>query len=115
MSTSRLSKQKLFGLFELDQAGNVLYSRIEPEGSPAFTDPNVSGNNFFEEVAPFENVEESRQRIGNFTRSHGLADNFNFICHYENGPQPVKVLLARIGTRSNSTPIKSVLVHIRKA
>ena len=115
MSASLINQQKLFGLFELDTAGTVLYSRIEPEGSSSRTGPNIAGTNFFEQVAPFCNAEELRQRIREFTRSQSPADNFNFVCQYDNGPQPVRVLLARIRERSSGEQAKSMLVHIRKA
>jgi hypothetical protein len=110
-----LNQQELFGLFELDSAGTVLYSRIEPDAGASVAAANLAGRNFFEEVAPFENVEEFRQRIANFTRSHGQADNFNFTCRVNDDALPVRVLLARIRERSNGSHTKSILVHIRKA
>jgi|SRR5215213_548674 len=114
MSTSLPDQQKLFGLFEIDPAGTVLYSRMEPDGDGHGNMLDVAGHNFFETVAPFENAEELRQRIARFTRSDGQADNFHFSCHYGNGPMLVKVLLARIRERTNGTHTKSILVHIRK-
>jgi hypothetical protein len=113
MSTTVLGQQNLFGLFELDTTGNVLYSRIETDGEKASA-LDVAGHNFFETVAPFENAEELRRRIQSFTRSDGQADNFHFSCRYGDGPLLVKVLLARIRERSNGRQTKSILVHIRK-
>ncbi|HEX8773669.1 MAG TPA: hypothetical protein VF735_08655 [Pyrinomonadaceae bacterium] len=114
MSTTISDQQKLFGLFELDPAGTVLYSRMEPDGDAFGNMPDVAGHNFFETVAPFENAEELRRRITSFTRGDGQADNFHFACRYENGPLLVKVLLARIRERTNGQHTKSILVHIRK-
>ncbi len=114
MSTSLISQQKLFGLFELDATGTVLYSRIEPDGSSSHTGPSVAGTNFFREVVPFGNVEDLRHRLDRFTRGPSPADSFNFVCQYDNGPQPVRVLLVRIRERSRGEKTKSVLVHIRK-
>jgi hypothetical protein len=116
MSTSFLTEHKLFGLFELDPAGKVLYFRTEPEGDSDCVSPaDLAGRNFFDEVASFENVEEFRRRIGSFTHSNGQADNFNFTCRLNNGLLPVRVLLlARIGERSDGKHKKSILVHIRK-
>ena len=110
MSTSPLIQPKLFGLFELDPAGTVVYSRTEPGGIV----PDMAGRNFFEEAAPFGNAEELRRRIADFTRGEGQAENFHFTCQFEDGPLHVKVLLARIRERSNGQGTKSVLVHIRK-
>jgi hypothetical protein len=114
MSVSLLTEPELFGLFELDDAGTVLYSRIEADGEPDDTRPDISGLNFYEQVAPFENVEEFRRRVTQFARGASPADNFNFDCRYEGYAQPVKVLLARIRERVNHDRTKSVLVHIRK-
>jgi len=116
MSTSFLTEYKLFGLFELDPAGKVLYFRTEPEGDSDRVSPaDMAGRNFFDEVASFENVEELRRRIGSFTHGNGHADNFNFTCRLNNDLLPVRVLLARIGNRSDANQTKSILVHIRKA
>lgn len=115
LKTSLLDRQKLFGLFELDPLGTVLYSRIEPDGNSSGAGPNVAGHNFFDEVIPFENVEEFRERINSFAHSEGQVGNFNFICQLNNESLSVRVLLARIRERSNGDYMKSVLVHIRKA
>jgi hypothetical protein len=115
MKTSLLDQQKLFGLFELDSIGTVLYSRIEPDGNPSAASFNVAGHNFFEEVIPFENVEEFRERINKFTQGDVQVGNFNFVCQLNDESLPVRVLLARIRERSNGEHTKSVLVHIRKA
>jgi hypothetical protein len=114
MKTSLLDRQKLFGLFELDSLGTVLYSRIEPDGNSSGT-MNVAGHNFFDDVIPFENVEEFRERINSFTHSQGQVGNFNFVGQLNNESLSVRVLLARIRERSNGEHTKSVLVHIRKA
>jgi hypothetical protein len=114
MSTSLLILQKPFGLFELDTTGTVLYSRVEPDGDGRGVAPDVSGLNFFDDVASFENAAELRHRIATFTDSEGQADSFHFTCLFDNGPLPVKVLLARIRERSNGRRTKSILVHIRK-
>jgi hypothetical protein len=114
MSASLLNQQKLFGLFELDPLGTVLYSRIEPDGVSHETAPNVAGHNFYKEVAPFDNMEEFRRRISDFAHSDGQADSFRFTCQCDGGSLPVKVLLARICERSSGKRTKSILVHIRK-
>jgi hypothetical protein len=113
MSTSLL-EQQLFGLFELDSAGTVLYSRVEPDGDADAAAPSAAGHDFFNEVASFSNAEELRHRIAAFTSSEAQADNFHFTCLGDGGPLLVKVLLARVRERSNGRHAKSVLMHIRK-
>jgi hypothetical protein len=118
MSTASRFKQNLFGLFELDPAGTILYSRIEPTGGDTangLSATDVTGRNFFDEVVSFENVEEFRRRVADFTRSGGHANNFNFNCQFDSEFEAVRVLLARIRERAEGNHTKSILMHIRKA
>lgn len=110
MSASVLTTQALLGLFELDGAGKILYYRTDD----ASLSPDMTGHNFYDEVAPFENIEEFRQCVTDFTRGAKPADSFDFDCHYEGADHPVRVLIARICERLNRNSTKSVLVHIRQ-
>jgi hypothetical protein len=109
MSVSLLTAQEILGLFELDAGGKVLYYRMDSAGTP----PDMTGHNFYDEVAPFENVEEFRQCVTDFTQGAKAADSFDFDCRYEGSDRPIRVLLARIRERVNYNITKSVLVHIR--
>ena len=116
MSREGVTTKKLFGLVELDPAGTVLYTRIEPDGSQqSGAVPDYTGQNFYTEVAPFRNVAEFRNRLDDFSRGSQPAHTLDFTCDYEDGPLLVRVLLARIRERSQSDVTKSVLVHIRRA
>ncbi len=110
MSALLLTGQELLGLFELDNDGNVLYCRMDSEG----TLQDMTGHNFYKEVAPFENIEEFRRYVTDFTRGGKAADSFDFDCRYEGSDHPVRVLLARIRERWDRNHTKSVLVHIRR-
>ena len=110
MSVSLLTKQELLGLFELDDAGKVLYYRMDSTG----TWPDMTGHNFYDEVAPFANVAEFRQCVTDFTQGVKAADSFDFDCHYDGSDHPVRVLLARIRERVDRNNTKSILVHIRR-
>jgi hypothetical protein len=103
-----------YGLVELDQAGTVLYSRPDDDaGREAFA--GISGSNFYTEVAPFENVEEFRARLGEFAAGSSPAESFVFECRCRGGEiAPVRVLLARMRQRADGGRSESVLVHIRK-
>jgi hypothetical protein len=114
MSASLLTPRELLGLFELDAAGKVLYYRMDPGGAPGSTSPDMAGHDFYDEVAPFENVEEFRRCVTDFTRGAKATDSFNFDCRYEGSDHPVRVLLARICERMNRNSTKSVLVHFRR-
>jgi hypothetical protein len=75
----------------------------------------MTGHNFYDEVARFDNVEEFRRCVTDFSRGEKAADSFQFDCHYEGSDHPVRVLLARIRDRMNRDNTKSVLVHIRRS
>ena len=115
MSRLILSRQKLFGLLELDTAGTVLYSRIEAEPGSDGSPSDVTGRNFYSEVASFLNVEEFHQRLDTFDRGGEHANSFVFNCDYKDGVVAVRVLLARMSGRTNGDLEKSLLVHIKKA
>ena len=108
---------KFYGLMELDPAGTVLYSRVEPDGAggAAAAAQDVTGRNFYTEVAPFANVAEFRRQLDVFSRGEQPASSIDFTCEYEDGPLPVRVLFARIRERAGGNATKSILVHIRKA
>jgi hypothetical protein len=114
ISASLPDQQKLFGLFELDSLGTILYSRVEPDEDHRAVAPNVDGHDFFNDIALFENAEELRLRIRDFSNSGGHAANFHFTCLCDTGPLVVKVLLARVRERSDGKGTKSILMHIRK-
>ena len=111
----QITVQELLGLFELDDAGNVLYYRNdigdEPNGGAS---PDIVGHNFYNEVAPFENAEEFRRCVTEFTRSATAADSFDFECRYGSSAHWVKVLLARIFESVNRDNTKSVLVYLKR-
>ncbi|HEY0170564.1 MAG TPA: hypothetical protein VGB98_06045 [Pyrinomonadaceae bacterium] len=111
----RAAARKLYGLIEIDPAGTVLYTRFEGEAAAAFASLDAAGRNFYTEVAPFKNVDEFRRRLDDFTRGSQPAQCMDFTCHYEDGPLPVRILLARIRERTERDVTRSILVHIRRA
>lgn len=111
MSASVTTKQKFFGLVELDTHGRVLYSRYEANWGRNYID-DVTGRDFFSEVAPFLNVKEFQQCVESFNRSCKQADSIAFTCEYEDGPVPVKILIARVSEESSRDVTKSILIHV---
>ena len=111
----RAAARKLYGLIEIDPAGTVLYTRFEGEAAASFASLDAAGRNFYTEVAPFKNVGEFRQQLDDFRKGSQPAQSIDFTCHYEDGPLPVRILLARIRERSERDVTKSILVHIRRA
>jgi len=107
-------EQELSGLFEIDAAGKVLYYRKDSAGEPGGTPSDIVGHNFYNEVARFENVEEFRRCVTEFTRSATAADSFDFECRYGGSAHRVKVLLARICESVNRENTKSILVYLKR-
>lgn len=115
MSTSLNTTQTPFGLYEMDAEGTVLYHRAEPGGRPGAAAGGVTGRNFYDEVASFDNADELRRRVEDFLRRDGHADSFDFTCRAGGETMPVRVLLARVRERSDLGRTKAVLLHLRGA
>ncbi len=111
MNSSIAPHPELLGLIELDQAGTVLYSRLDRKGAS----PDIKGRNFYSEVAAFKNVEDFHRLVDAFTKGRNPAGGFSFNCDFDDCRVPVRVLLARMSERSNGERTKSILVHIRQA
>ena len=114
MSARTLARPALCGMFELDAAGTVLYSRAGADGPAGGPAPDLTGRNFFDEAADFSNAAELRRRVNLFRASDAQADSFDFVCEYDDGPVPVRILLARIRERAGSDDSSSVLIHLRR-
>jgi hypothetical protein len=106
--------QKLLGLLELNANGIILYSRIERDERHLFP-INITGRNFYTEVASFKNIKEFQKCLESFMQSSQQANSITFTCQYDDGPLKVKILLARVREQSEGDVLKSILVHIRKA
>jgi photoactive yellow protein len=103
------------GVFELDTAGTVMYSRVNPNVNAASFTPSsdLVGRNFFDEVAPFKNIEEFRRRFRHFARGSDSAEKFTFTCQFEEHPAEMKVMLTRISEREFDEDKKLIIVDIR--
>ncbi|MGI9166989.1 MAG: hypothetical protein ACR2G5_11510 [Pyrinomonadaceae bacterium] len=111
MNNRCLSPPQLLGLIEIDEAGTVLYARLEKDEQRR----DLSGLNLFSQLLSFRNVEEFRRRLNEFASGADPANSFNFTCDFDDGPVPVRVLIARIREKANGERTKSFLVHIRES
>jgi hypothetical protein len=114
MSVTTHAAHKFFGLLELDAGGTVLYSRAEGDGDVDRPPDYLAGQNFYTGAAPFKNVEDFRRLLDRFAGGDEQASSLGFVCEYEDGDVPVRVLLARIRERSGARRMKALLVHIKK-
>ena len=107
------SKEELFGLFELDDAGVVRYSR------PVFSvrqndgeDPLI-GQNFFEH-ALFGNIDDLHRHFKRFVYSHRGAESFTLDCLFETETIKAKVLMTRAFETELFPASNVVMLDIRK-
>lgn len=114
MSATLLARQTFYGLFELDSSGTVMYSRMEGEGPADRPHPEYDGRNFFLDAAPFLNAGELKRVVDDFRASDAPVTSVIFTCVYEDGPEQVRVLLARMRVQTDNKRTKSILLHIRK-
>ncbi len=115
MNTNFATARNIFGVYELNSIGVVLYSRAAtskdaPDG--AFTDQ--VGRNFFDEAVAFDNAHELRRRIEIFMLTQQSVESFNFTCRAEDQAIRTRVMLVRINERSEYERAKSIIMDIRK-
>ncbi len=114
INISNLTSHSLFGLFEVDSSGTILYSKIESGGIFDNRKTALNGLNFYDEVLPFKNVDEFRRRLDYFVVGGEAVGNFNFNCQFDDGSQQVKVRLVRVSEREFDGRAKLTIVDIRR-
>jgi photoactive yellow protein len=99
------------GLFEVNSDGTVVYYNREGAGAGV---PDMTGRNFFRDVAPVARSEEFQKLIRGFER--GAARSQSFYYRFESGGAtlPVRVMLSRVRERLHDSESHSVLILIRK-
>ena len=118
MKVITLSTQKFTGLIELDEAGKVLDFSPDGDASGAPKDDaiaQITGHDFFSEIAPFDNVNELRRRFDYFMGSNREIESFNFACQCGKNLLSVRVMMVRIHDELDKDRTKSILIQIKKA
>jgi hypothetical protein len=112
VNTVSTTQQTMFGVFELDTMGTIVYSRPANGQQPQ----SIVGRNFFEDVAPFKNISAFRRHIDSFARNDHRVESFNFNCQFDEvDTLPIKVMLVRISEREQNERTKLTIVDIRRA
>ena len=112
--SDNLASQSLFGLFELDSTGKVLYSKVESDGIFDNRKTTLTGLNFYDEVVTFKNVGEFRRHLDQFTSGGDPVENFDFVCRFDDSYEQIKVRLVRVSEREYDGRAKLTIVDIRK-
>lgn len=102
------------GLFELDAAGTIMYSKVLADNFTFNQSKKFVGSNFFDDLVQFDNVEDFRNRFRSFLQSADPIDKFNFTCHFNQSPVELKVMLTYVHEREYNGNSKLVIVDIRK-
>lgn len=105
---------QLFGLFELDDAGTILYSRPCESGEPRENGHSIVGQNFFEEMGPIENGHFLRRHFKNFLESKRSVDSFIFQGFYARAPVKAKILMTRGHETHHNPPAGIVIMDIKR-
>jgi len=103
------------GLFELKNDGMVLYSRFRLNNRVVNSGSELTGQNFFEEIADFDNVKDLRQIFNRFVESRQFTDNFLFTCLFSEGAVPVRVTMVRAFENSYPEHNDIVILDIRNS
>lgn len=108
------NSQTVFGCFELDLTGTVLYSKTPSEGVFGVGKPSIVGQNFFENLTPLESAEEFRKHFMLFANSRKARDEFSFNCQFGNVPVKAKVLLMQVKEREFDEYKRLIIVDVRQ-
>ena len=115
MNTSVLTHQSLFGTFELDADGVVLYHRSLPSSdSEGAADSCFVGQNFLQDILTFDNSKDFSNRFNRFKRGNHSVENFTLTCPADGRQMRMKVMLVRISESSSDERTKLIIVDIRK-
>lgn len=105
---------EMFGLFELDDSGKVLYSRMYDRQDRGGAEGNAVGRNFFQEVAEFENRDDLRQHFRKFLAGTTPADSFRFECMFGDRTVRAKIFMTRGHESDSDRTAGIVIMDIRR-
>jgi photoactive yellow protein len=91
-----------FGLFELDSNGTVIRYSPASESAPVTEARDVWGRNFFNEIAPVEQVVGFRLRFHSFMASGQAVERFTTTFTHEEQNIKVQIMMAHITEKSES-------------
>lgn len=113
-STLCLTPRSLFGVFELDTDGTVLYCGKVENSHLTELQPDLVGRNLFEELADFEESSKLQKRFKRFVNDSRPTDNFNFSFYIQEKVIEAKIMMVRVHVRSNEKNGDLIVVDIRK-
>lgn len=109
-TASAALSNEIFGLFELDDNGNIRYSRSHLGGDHH----SIIGQNFFE-IFDMQRGHDLRRHFRRFIESHEAANSFTFDCPYNEAIIKAKVLMTRAFQTEDFPPESIVMLDIRQS
>jgi len=103
-----------FGLFEQNDAGEVLYSRLQENGNSPNIRESIIGRNFFEEFADC-GCENFRPRFRNFIKSRQSVESLQLNWSSELETVTARILMTRGHETGDMRPSDFVILDIRKS
>lgn len=113
-STLCLTPHSLFGVFELDTDGTVLYCGKVENSHLTELQPDLVGRNLFEELADFGESSNLQKRFKRFVNASRPTDNFNFSFDLGEKAVEAKIMMVRVRVRSDENNGDLIVVDIRK-
>ena len=107
--------ENLFGLYELSDDGTVLYSRARSEEGLREPAQDLIGQDFFRDIAPFENTDDLRRHFRRFITSDRPVDTFIFDCLIRSEVVRAKIYMTRAYEHDRDHNEGIVIMDIRKA
>lgn len=105
---------KGFGLYELSGDGTVLYSRGRSERGLDIPADESVGRDYFQEIAPFENIADLRRHFRRFLTEDGASHTFVFDCLFKSEVVRAKVFMTRASEVEHDHTGGIVILDIRK-
>ncbi|HEX6125782.1 MAG TPA: hypothetical protein VFZ23_10470 [Pyrinomonadaceae bacterium] len=106
----------VFGLYELSGDGTVLYSRARNEEGLREPAHDLVGQDFFRDIAPFENTDDLRRHFRRFITSDRPVDTFVFDCLIKSEVVRAKVHMTRAYEHDRDHHAEGIVImDIRKA
>ena len=110
-----ISNADVFGLYELSSDGTVLYSRARREDVLSEPASEAIGQDFFRDIARFENTGALRHHFRRFLSDGRPVDSFLFDCLFESEVVRAKVFLTRAYEIDHDHAGGIVIMDIRQA
>lgn len=111
---SSITAADLFGVFELDSSGTVLYYGARDKSRQLESKTNLIGRNFFEEITAFENAPEFQRRFKRFINDSAATENFDFSFQTREKVTKAKVMMLHVRERDFDKNANLVIVDIRE-